>query len=1580
MPRPVASTVTTCSVCGESLNAQGECVACLIRTALDESVVESGKQSVVFGDFEIARCEDGSLWELGHGGMGVTYLALDNVLRRKVALKVIELPKAARTSNAVRERFLREARAAATLRHRNVATVYQFGASRDGRHCYYAMELVEGETLEARIRRDGPLDSKLVLEIAIQITRALLAAAAHRLIHRDLKPGNIMLTRGDKDTAEFEVKIIDFGLAKAIADAGGETDLTHGAFMGTPNFASPEQFDSSPVDVRSDIYSLGATLWFALTGKAPWGGRNIEDIRSAQKSGAFAMEQLDAARVPSRLRSLLKSMLAFEPAARPGIEELAASLQRCSAREITLEIAHVLFIDIVGYSKLSINEQQAAVDELTQIVRLTEQFQKADAADRLIKIATGDGMALVFYTSPEAPVRCATEICRALKDHPHLPIRMGIHSGPVSGVVDVTGRANLTGAGLNVANRVMECGDAGHILVSKHVAEDLSEFEEWRSLLHDLGTCEVKHGKQVAVINLWSDDVGNRRIPERFQLFRKRRARVRWAAAAAALLLLAGIVAVFVLVSNRSATLTSNIPEKSIAVLPFENLSHDPDNAYLADGIQDEILTRLSKIAGLKVISRTSTQRYRSAPAKLPEIATQLGVAHILEGSVQKSGDAVRVNVQLIKAATDSHVWADAFDRKLSDIFAVESEIATAIAERLQTTLTGAEKHAITMRPTENNEAHQLYLRGRYFWGKRTEDGFRKAIEYFQQAATLDPGYASAYAGIADCYVLLFAWGYASADECLPKAGAAARKALQLDSQLGEAHASLAETFVNELNLRDAKREAERAIELAPNYATAHHWFGIDVLAPLAQHDRAIAELKRAVELDPFSPVINTNLGYGYIVARRYQEAIAQLRKTVELDPNFDFAHSMLGDALALTGQFDEAIAEHEKAYHLRMPHDPPTPLMRLAYTYAMKGDRENALAQLNRAIASIRGPYNCAFGRAVVHTVLGDKSEALNWLEQSYRDKESTYINMIRVHPFLDALRGDPRFEELANRIVPPDLASNPAAPEKSIAVLPFENLSRDPDNAFFADGVQDELLTDLAKIADLKVISRTSVMQYKSGIARNLRQIGQQLGVTHVVEGSVQRADNRVRVSAQLIDARTDRHLWAQSYDRDLANVFVIESDIAKTIADELRAKISDAEKLSVERPPTSDIAAFDLYSHGKLLLTSFRSTERADLLQAIDLLNQAIVRDPSFLNAYCQVAYAHDLLYFLGLDHSPARLALAEAAIQAALRIDPEAGETHLARAENLYRGYLDYDGALAELEVAGKTLSNDPRILEMKGYIQRRQGRWEESTKNLERALELDPLNFLALDQLALSYDLLRRYAEEEGIFDRAIAAEPGAVEPKVSRALLQLQWRADPRRLHETIDTIRATQRAAIPRIANAWLICALAERDLASAKEALIALGDRPFVDGVVDLNHPFLEGLIARMTKDDEKSRTAFAAARAEQEKAIQAQPSYALPLCALGLIDAGLGRKEEALREGRRAVELLPMRKDAFYGPLMTKYLAMIAAWVDDNDLAFEQLTAAVRPPSRLSYGELKLLPFWDPLRGDPRFEKIVASLAPK
>lgn len=785
-----------------------------------------------------------------------------------------------------------------------------------------------------------------------------------------------------------------------------------------------------------------------------------------------------------------------------------------------LEIAHVLFIDVVGYSKLLVNEQREAVEQLNQIVRKTPQFRKSEAAGKLIRIPVGDGMALVFFQTPEEPVQCAMEIARALKSHPNIRLRMGVHSGPVDQVKDVNDRLNVAGTGINVAQRLMGCGDAGHILLSKRVADDLAQDSLWQPHLHELGEIEVKHGAKLGVVNLYTEELGNPQVPQKV------------------------------------------------------------------------------KTIGAAISA--------SAKARAKPPWTLIGAAVLI----------------LIAVAFGSFHF----------------------------------------------------------------------------------------------------------------------------------------------------RERKKMKALVP----------------------------------------------GSVV-------------------------------------------------------------------------------------------------------------------------------------------------------------------PEKSIAVLPFENLSEEKANEFFADGVQDEVLTDLARIADLKVISRTSVMHYKSGVARNLREIGDQLGVVNVVEGSVQRSGNRVRVNAQLVDARTDQHLWAQTYDRDLADVFAIQSEIAKAIADQLQAKLSPSEKSAIERAPTSDLTAFDLYTRAKNLILRLGSisNEKIGSLQAIDLLNQAIARDPSFFDAYCQLAWVHDGLYILGYDPSPARLALADAAVEAAARLRPDAGETHLARAQNLYQGHRDYDSALTELEVARKTLPNDSRVFFWKGLIERRQGRWEESTRDLEHGIQLDPRNYFLLDETAQSYLALRRYEEEKATYDRILSFEPDDAVAKAAQAVAEFNSKADTRPLHQLVDSIKAANPEAVSKIASALLLCALAERDPTAAKAALIALGentsDLASTDNV-NFNPPFIEGLIARLTKDEDKARSAFTAAHTAQEEIIRSQPNYSQGRCVLGLINAALGRREEALREGRRAVELLPLEKDALDGAALVKYLAMIAAWVGDKDLACEQLAIAVRIPSGVTYGQLKLLPFWDPLRGDPRFEKLV------
>ena len=800
--------------------------------------------------------------------------------------------------------------------------------------------------------------------------------------------------------------------------------------------------------------------------------------------------------------------------------------------DLQLEVAHLLLIDVVGYSKLLVNEQIELLQELNQLVRCTECFRAAETSGKLIRLPTGDGMALLFFRSPEEPARCALEISKALQSHPNIQLRMAVHSGPVNRVIDVNDRSNVAGAGINVAQRVMECGDAGHILLSKHVADDLAQYRDWQPYLHDLGECEVKHGMRLFIVNLLKDGLGNPAVPE------KLKRRKRWKQA------------------SGSAVRSISAPRW-------------PKLALIA-------VLLLSTVAiGLSVFFRRS-----SAPA-----------------------------------------------------------------------------------------------------------------------------------------------------------------------------------------------------------------------------------------------------------ARNLSEMIA-----------------------------------------------------------------------------------------AVI--------------------------------------------------------------PEKSIAVLPFENLSDDKQNAYFADGVQDEILNDLAKVADLKVISRTSVMQYKNSVQRNLREIAKVLGVAHILEGTVQRADGRIRVSAQLIDARTDAHLWGERYDRNLADVFAIENELAEQIVSQLKSKLSPKEKAAIEERPTKDLVAYDLYARAKTLIenSAINLPQHESLVEAVRLLNEALQRDPAFALAHYQLAHAYDLLYFVGGDHTPARLAMADAAIQALARLRPNSGEAHLALAKHYYWGYLDYDRARGELELAKKSLPNDSLPFLLVGYIDRRQSRWTESTKNLERAVELDPQNPGVLEQINRSYMCLRRYADAEAALDRAIALVPKEAGMRASRAEIELHWHADPRPLSSTVQAILAENPRAVENIADFWLYLSLCQRDFVGAQRALAALP----IDGCHVESIPFprawCEGVVAQMRGDTAASRAAFTAARNEMAKLVREQPAYAEAHCALGMADAALGHKEDAIREGGRAVELLPVTKDSINGALLVQNLAVIYAWTGEKDLAFEQLAIAARIPDYLSYGQLRLHPYFDSLRGDPRFDKIVASLAPK
>jgi TolB-like protein/Tfp pilus assembly protein PilF len=812
-----------------------------------------------------------------------------------------------------------------------------------------------------------------------------------------------------------------------------------------------------------------------------------------------------------------------------------------SSAEVKFEIGHVLFIDIVGYSKLLINQQSEQLETLKQIVRGTEQFRLAEAEGKLLRLPTGDGGALVFRNSVEAPVLCAMEISKALRTHPTLRVRMGIHSGPVNAITDLNEQANIAGAGINIAQRVMDCGDAGHILVSKRVADDLAQYRRWQPYLHQLGDVEVKHGVVVSVVNLYSDVVGNPNPPARFKQ------------------------------------------------------------------------------------ARSTAQR--GAPPS-PRKRSPLLIVLVVVG---------------------------------------------------------------------------LML------------------------------------------------------------------------------------------------------------------FSLAVLGII------------------FAPAI--------LKQTRARETTAE-RSTVFATP-------------------------------------------------------------------------------------------------------------------------------------------STIPIPEKSIAVLPFENFSESKENEFFADGVQDDILTALARVADLKVISRISVMTYAAGAKRNLREIAQALGVSHVLEGSVRRANGKVRVTAQLIDARTDAHLWADTYDRDIADVFAIQSDIAKRIAEQLQARHSPSEKSAIEEPPTIDVAAHDFYVRAKLLndSSSFSSRRMEKLVEAVSLLDQAVVRDPKFFLAYCLLSNTHGLIYFYGLDHTASRRALAEAAVNAATRLRPEAGETHLARADVLYRCYLDYDRARSELALAQRALPNNAQVLILMGYIDRRQGRWTESVQEMERALKLDPRNWFYLQQISLTYQFLRRFADMAAALDRVLPIIPDDdASTRVVRALVDLESRADPRPLRETIDAALQKDPTSATGFANIFIYFALCERDLNAAERAIAAMPPQGVGVNAVSFPIPFWKGVVARIKGDASAAQKAFLAARDQVEGIANQQPDYGPAVCVLGLVDAALGRKEQAITESRKAVELLPPNKDAINGIHMKEYLAVTYAWTGEKDLAIEQLKTLAQSPGFISYGQLRLHPYWDSLRGDPRFEQIVADLAPK
>jgi TolB-like protein/Flp pilus assembly protein TadD len=673
--------------------------------------------------------------------------------------------------------------------------------------------------------------------------------------------------------------------------------------------------------------------------------------------------------------------------------------------EIRLEIGHVLFIDIVAYSKLLISEQSEQLQKLKEIVWATEQFRLAQAEGKLLRLPTGDGGALVFRNHPEAPVLCAMAISKELKRHPEIHVRMGIHSGPVNEITDLNAQANIAGAGINIAQRVMDCGDAGHILLSQHVADDLEQYPRWRSLLHDIGTFEVKHGVRVNVANLYSDEFGNPKLPSKLQAVRQHRAHVRWAEVAVALLLLGATVGAGFYFLRRPGQLSSAVADNSIAVLPFVNMSEDKTNEYFSDGISEELLNLLSKIPQLKVAARTSSFSFKGKGVEIPEIARQLHVANVLEGSVRRSGDQLRITAQLIRAAEGYHLWSETYDRKMDDIFKIQDEIAGEVVKELKVKLLGPAPKVRTTDP----KAYALYLQAKELGRQVNAEAFAKSDALFQQVLEIDPRYAPAWDGVARNFINKAGNGLLSPQEGWARGREAAEKALAIDPDYALAHTRLGPiAMYGDNDLADAARHYQRALVLDPT--------DLDVLGNaagflqnLGRSDEALALDEAVVRRDPVNVLALSNLGYHQRMAARYDAAIATLRTLLGLSPNRGGAHSQLGTALMQKGDVPAALAEieQEKIESWRM--------IGLPMAYCALGRKADADAALTALIAKYEkdSSYNIAY----VYAFCGDADKAFEWLDKAVAYQDGGLAEIVTENLF-DKIHSDPRWLPFLRKI----------------------------------------------------------------------------------------------------------------------------------------------------------------------------------------------------------------------------------------------------------------------------------------------------------------------------------------------------------------------------------------------------------------------------------------------------------------------------------------------------------------------------------------------------------------------------------
>jgi eukaryotic-like serine/threonine-protein kinase len=1190
------------------------------------------------GAYEIVR-------ELGRGGMGAVYLAkrADGQFEKEVAIKLL---KRGTDTDEILRRFQAERRILARLDHPNIARLLDAGTTDDGLP-YFVMEYIEGAPITDYVR-GAQLSVAKRLQLFLKVCEAAQFAHQQRVVHRDLKPGNIFVRQ------DGEPKLLDFGIAKLLASGDDSIELTLTAERRfTPVCASPEQARGEAVTPASDVYALGALLYEILTDRPP------HRFSTPHPSPA--------------------------------------------------EVAQV------------IGEQEPTRPSLT--------VAKGDGSSKLLATASPSrgGQA---PSSKELRGDLDNIVLTALRKEPARR-----YSSVAEFAEDV--RRHIQGRAIRARPNTLA-----------YVSRRFVGRQKYRILA---GVMVAALGTALGVV-LFSYRAELKRRPS---------------------------------FSNSQASPAT--ADKSIAVLPFRNLSNDTANAFFADGMQDQILTDLAQIADLKVVSRTSVMQYRDPARNLKEIGEALQVAYVLEGAVQRNGSRIHMNAQLVDTRTNARVWAENYDRDVADVFAMQTEVAEKIVTQLKVNLSPREKVAIAERTTNDVEAYDWYLRAKS-WAEQPRVGKEGELEaegFLDKAIQRDPNFARAYCLLSAVELVLYRY-FDHSPARQVKAENAVRTAVRLRPDLGQVRLAEAGYYYRTRDFEKARSALTVASRVLPNNSDVLVW-SASIDKRQGRWKESLNQLERALEVDPRNPEILHDLINIYQELRRYSDSERLVEKGLAefpeaklafLDDKFSVAYA-IGDTKTcreiieslprgynpgghtsmirfqvafldrdweeaeriidaakklapegfitpipfLYGFMARAQGDQEKARPLfiqsrkileqtlnKRPDD-AEPLIWIGLTDAALGRKEEAIREGREAVAkepisrdASTGAYFETF-LAQIYAWAGEKDLAIEQLAKVVKLPNGPTVGSLKLSADWDDVRGDPRFAPIVEESARPiDLASledkkamAPAIPEKSIAVLPFENLSDDKANSFFADGVQDEILTDLTKVADLKVISRTSVMQYKNVIVRNLRDIARELGVTHVLEGSVQRVGNRIRVSAQLIDARTDAHLWAEHYDRDASDVFAIQNEIAQSIAGQLQAKISPNEKAALEQKPTTNLVAYDLYLRAKALLDeiSISIDWEGDNRRAIDLLDRAVTQDPNFALAYC-LLYNWNFNLYDWVDHTPTRLARARAALEQAIRIAPEAAETYLARS-NEYKRNGDLDRASELLEQASKALpGNSPGV--------------------------------------------------------------------------------------------------------------------------------------------------------------------------------------------------------------------------------------------------------------------------------------------